>query len=74
MANKAKANAKANDAVEAIVTERIEANVINEIVAANEAITIDKVIAVNATITKLKSDATTNRNIAKGRDLAEGCD
>jgi hypothetical protein len=50
------------------VTEGIEANVIDEIVEANEAIVIDKVIVVNATITKLKSDATTNRDIAEGRD------
>jgi hypothetical protein len=42
--------------------------VINEIVAADEAIVIDEVIAVDATITKLKSDATTNRDIVEGLD------
>ncbi len=69
MANKAnEADAKADDAVEAIVTKEIEANVIDEIVAADEAIVIDEVSAVDATITKLKSDATTNRDIAEGRE------
>ncbi len=62
------ADAEADNAVEAIVTKEFEANVIDEIVAADEAIVIDEVTAVDATITKLKSDATTNRDIAKGRD------
>ena len=44
------ADAKANDAVEAIVTKEIEANVIDEIVAADEAIVIDEVIAVDEAI------------------------
>ncbi len=69
MANEAnEADDEADDAVEAIVTEENKANVIDEIVAADEAIVIDEVIAVDATITKLKSDATTNRDIAEGRD------
>ena len=45
------ADTEANDAVEAIVTEEIEANVINEIVAAKEAILDDaanEAIVVNA--------------------------
>ena len=45
------ADTEANDAVEAIVTEEIEANVINEIVAAKEAILDDaanEAIMVNA--------------------------
>ena len=42
---KLKPDAEANDAVEAIVTEEIEVNVIDEIVAADEAIVIDEVIA-----------------------------
>ena len=50
------ADAEADNAVEAIVTKEIEA------------IVIDEVIAVDATITKLKSNATTNRDIAEGRD------
>ena len=40
-----KADTEANDAIEAIVTEEIEVNVIDEIVAADEAIVIDEVIA-----------------------------
>ena len=44
------ADAKANDSVEAIVTEEIEANVIDEIIAADEAIVIDEVIAVDEAI------------------------
>jgi hypothetical protein len=69
LANEAdEADAEADNAVEAIVTEEIEANVIDKIVAADEAIVIYEVIAVDATITKLKSDATTNRDIAEGRD------
>ena len=44
------ADAKANDAVEAIVTEEIEANVIDGIVAADDAIVIDEVIAVDKAI------------------------
>ncbi len=69
LANEAnEADAEADNAVEAIVTEEIEANVIDKIVAADKAIVIYEVIAVDATITKLKSDATTNIDIAEGRD------
>ena len=49
-ANEAKANeadSKANKAVETIVTKEIEANVIGKIIAADKAIVIDKVVAVN---------------------------
>jgi hypothetical protein len=52
-ANKAEAyeaDAEVNEAVEAIVTKEIESNVIDEIVAADEAIVIDEVIAVNEAI------------------------
>ena len=69
LANEAdEAEAEADNAVEAIATEEIEANVIDEIVAAVETIMIGEVIVVDATITKLKSDETTNRDIAEGRD------
>ncbi len=81
-ANKAdEADAEANDAVEAIVTKEIEANVIDEIVAANEAIVIDEVIAVdeailddaaNEAIEAIVVDATNKANEAFVADDAKG--
>jgi hypothetical protein len=44
------ADAEVTDAVEVIVTKEIEANVINEIVAAEQVIVIDEVFAVDETI------------------------
>jgi len=41
------ADAEVNEANETIVSDEIETNVIGEIVAANKAIVIDKVVAVN---------------------------
>ena len=44
------ADAKVDEAVEVIVTKEIESNVIDEIIAADEAIVIDEVIAVDEAI------------------------
>jgi hypothetical protein len=75
------ADAKVNDAIEAIVTKEIEANVIDGIVAADDAIVIDEVIAVdkailddaaNEAIEAIVVDATNEANGAFVADDADG--